>query len=64
MAEALTVEGFREAVLALEKNNLDYENEFPEYNPHLTLAYLKKGFVEKYEGKNDFIGKKLSYKMA
>jgi len=35
---------------------LDTKNDFPEYKPHLTLAYLKKGYADKYIGKKDFQG--------
>lgn len=29
---------------------LPNENSFPNYNPHLTIAYMKKGTAKKYEG--------------
>lgn len=28
--------------------NFDYENEYPEYNPHITIAYLEKGKADDY----------------
>lgn len=31
---------------------LDYKNDFPDYTPHVTLGYFKKGEAEKYIGKN------------
>lgn len=30
-------------------NNLEYETKYKDYNPHLTIAYLKKGTSKKYE---------------
>lgn len=33
------------------KDSLEYESMYPEFNPHLTLAYLKKGTAFKYEKK-------------
>lgn len=35
---------------------LDTESTYPEYKPHLTIAYLKKGYADKYTGRNDFQG--------
>jgi 2'-5' RNA ligase len=29
-------------------NNFNYTNEFPDYNPHMTITYLKSGLAEKY----------------
>lgn len=38
--------------------NLPYENKFPDYRPHLTIAYLKKGTAEKYVyALKDFVGR-------
>jgi hypothetical protein len=33
------------------RDELDYTNDYPTYKPHCTVAYLKKGAAEKYEGK-------------
>lgn len=30
------------------KNNFKYDNEYPEYKPHITIAYLNKGESENY----------------
>ena len=40
----------------LVEKNLDTKNDYPEYIPHLTLAYLKKGYADKYIGNKDFQG--------
>lgn len=40
---------------------LPNENTFPDYQPHLTLAYLKKGEGAKYVGDSRFEGKKLAF---
>lgn len=29
-------------------NKLDYENDYPDYNPHITVAYVKRGMGPKY----------------
>jgi protein-tyrosine-phosphatase/2'-5' RNA ligase len=31
-------------------DNLEFTNEFPKYEPHMTIAYVKKGKAKKYEG--------------
>jgi hypothetical protein len=36
---------------ALMKDNFEYTNSFPNYHPHLTIAYVKKGEGGKYCGK-------------
>jgi 2'-5' RNA ligase len=41
------------------KENLDYESDFPNYKPHLTIAYLKPGEGQKYVGDNRFDGQKI-----
>ncbi len=38
-------------------NNLEHTNKFKEYQPHITVAYLKKGKGWKYQGNNVFNGK-------
>lgn len=40
---------------------LPHKNDYPEYKPHLTLAYVKKGAGAKYVGKAPFSGQKLSF---
>jgi 2'-5' RNA ligase len=40
------------------RDNLDYTSDFPDYTPHLTIAYLKPGEGQKYVGDNTFEGKK------
>jgi 2'-5' RNA ligase len=36
--------------------NIDNDNKYPEYRPHVTIAYLKKGESENYIGRDDFQG--------
>lgn len=38
------------------RENLKNDNKYPEYRPHLTIAYLKKGEAENYIGRDDFQG--------
>jgi len=33
------------------RDNLEYTNDFPEYHPHTTIAYVKKGNGKKYKNK-------------
>lgn len=40
---------------------LPNEQTFPDYHPHLTLAYLKKGEGDKYVGDTRFEGQKLTF---
>lgn len=40
---------------------LPHFSTFPDYRPHMTLAYLKKGEGKKYVGDNLFRGRKLSF---
>jgi len=42
------------------EDNLPNENSYPTYQPHVTIAYLKKGEAEKYIGSDDFRGKKFT----
>lgn len=39
------------------KGNLEVTETYPEYKPHITIAYLKKGFSEKYINEDCFEGK-------
>lgn len=41
------------------KENLDYESDFPDYKPHLTIAYLQKGKGKDYVGNDRFEGQKI-----
>ena len=38
-------------------NDIDNENSYPTYSPHVTIAYLKKGEANKYIGDESFKGK-------
>lgn len=40
---------------------LPYSSDFPDYQPHLTLAYLKPGAAKKYVGSDIFKGTKLTF---
>ncbi len=35
-------------------NNLEVTDTFPDYRPHVTLAYLKKGYADKFVGSDVF----------
>jgi len=39
--------------------NFEVTDTYPEYIPHVTIAYVKKGLGKKYEGKDDFEGKEV-----
>lgn len=41
--------------------NVEYHNEYPNYHPHVTLAYLKKGAGKAYVGDNRFSGRKCRF---
>ncbi len=41
------------------RDNLEYKSDFPDYKPHLTIAYLKPGEGKKYVGDTRFEGKKI-----
>jgi len=38
------------------QENIKNDNKYPEYRPHVTIAYLKKGESENYIGRDDFQG--------
>lgn len=38
-----------------------HDDTYPEYIPHLTLAYVKPGLGDKYVGKHDLIGKSYEF---
>lgn len=42
-------------------SKLPNENSFPDYKPHMTIAYLKKGEGKKYVGDARFEGKKITF---
>lgn len=41
--------------------NFPYTTEYEDYNPHMTVAYLKKGVAGKYDGIEDHVPKKLQF---
>lgn len=43
------------------RDNLEYESDFPDYKPHLTIAYLKPGQGKKYASDARFEGKKIKF---
>jgi 2'-5' RNA ligase len=40
------------------KANLKYSSDYPRYQPHITIAYVKKGEGDKYNGNGQFMGEK------
>lgn len=42
------------------KNNVEVTESYPEYKPHVTIAYLKKGHADKYVGSDKFKDVKIS----
>jgi 2'-5' RNA ligase len=40
---------------------LPYTTEYEDYNPHMTIAYLKKGTAEKYDDLDKHVPKKLKF---
>ena len=51
-----------EAINKFLVENVKYENDYPEYEPHLTIAYLKKGFGKKYINDSILHGRQLTTK--
>lgn len=43
------------------KAGTKFSSDFPDYKPHLTLAYVKKGMAKKYVGDERFAGKELTF---
>jgi 2'-5' RNA ligase len=43
------------------KKNIDNADEYPRYNSHLTIAYMKKGEADKYVGDKTFAGTELKF---
>lgn len=44
------------------RDNVEYENDFPSYKPHVTLCYLKKGMGKELVGDKRFAGMKFTFK--
>lgn len=42
-------------------DNLENENDFPEYQPHITIAYVKQGSGKLYSGSSEFEGKEITF---
>ncbi len=42
-------------------DNLENENKFSEYEPHVTVAYVKQGAGSKYSGSNEFEGREVTF---
>jgi 2'-5' RNA ligase len=40
-------------------NNFEHSDTHPTYIPHITISYVKPGYGKKYEGRKDFLGKKI-----
>lgn len=49
------------AVNKLLKKGTKNSSDFPNYTPHLTLAYIKKGQADKYAGSDMFAGKEITF---
>ena len=43
------------------ESNLENENKFPEYEPHVTIAYVKPGYGSLYSGSTVFEGTSVSF---
>jgi 2'-5' RNA ligase len=43
------------------KDNLKYTDTYPDYNPHMTIAYVKKGTGKKYINGSEFKNKKIIF---
>jgi len=44
------------------KENFETHDTFPTYNPHITIALVKKGFGAQYNGMDDFKGREIIMK--
>lgn len=42
-------------------DNVEHESSFPEYKPHVTIAYVKKGSGKLYSGSDEFEGTEISF---
>jgi len=42
-------------------DNLENENKFPDYKPHITIAYVKKGTGNKCSGSSEFEGQEVIF---
>lgn len=40
-------------------NNFEVTDTYPQYIPHVTIAYVKKGRGKPYDGREDFVGKEV-----
>jgi RNA polymerase sigma factor (sigma-70 family) len=49
------------SINAAMRKSVPFESDFPDYTPHLTIAYLKKGQGEKYVGDARFAGMRLNF---
>lgn len=52
--DVLKVDVHSDALVGLNKlitKNMEYQSDYPDYHPHLTIAYLRKGCGERYTGK-------------
>jgi 2'-5' RNA ligase len=43
-------------------DHFDHTDTHPDYNPHVTIAYVQKGKGKKYDGRQDFNGQKVILK--
>jgi 2'-5' RNA ligase len=43
------------------RDSVDFESDYPEYDPHVTIAYVKKGEGKNYSGSNEFEGSVLNF---
>jgi len=61
--DVLKVAVSSKALHALNKSlkTIPHENDWPDYNPHVTLAYLKPGTGKKYVGASDVDGMEFSF---
>lgn len=55
------VEGADLRKLNAQLRKLPNENKFPDYKPHMTIAYLKKGEGKKYVGDTRFEGREITF---
>ena len=42
-------------------DNIKYESDFPEYKPHVTIAYVTRGSGNLYSGSSEFEGTEMSF---
>ncbi len=46
---------------SLISDNIENESDFPEYKPHVTIAYVKQGSGKLYSGSDEFEGTEMSF---